>query len=71
MHPVIGSGIAIAPYPAEWGDLRGTSVYLIAIAGVTLEIIRDRLECASSLLGRPGRESASRMRGKQRETDGL
>lgn len=50
-HPVIGRGIAIAPIPRE-NRSGGSSVYIIAIAAVTLEIIRDWLECASSFAGR-------------------
>lgn len=52
-HPVIGSGIAIALITfADWGNRGGSSVYISAIAAVTLEVIRDGLERASSLAGR-------------------
>ena len=55
-HPLIGSGIAIAPFLSAWGDLNGgVSVHFIAIAAVTLEVIRDWLERASSLAGRSSR----------------
>ena len=47
----MSSGIAIAPTPAKWKAFWGASVYLIAIAAVPLEIIRDGMECASTLVG--------------------
>ena len=49
---MIGSGTAIAPSMLpEWENRGGVSVYIIAVAAVTLEIIRDRVERASSLAG--------------------
>jgi hypothetical protein len=36
----------------EWESRGGVSVYIIAVAAVTLEIVRDWVERAGSLVGR-------------------
>src|SRR5580704_17532202 len=56
LHPVIGSGMAIAHTLPEWRNCSGgATVYFIAIAAVALEITCNWLERANSLARRSSR----------------